>query len=86
MYAKKEEYWLNIENGKYKKADNPKFFIVPSATVARKVKKDEIDLFTYKHNRPVKHNDMRLFRIGLDDKSKGLPIAEYENKWSYFDE
>ena len=25
MYAKKEEYWLNIENGKYKKADNPTF-------------------------------------------------------------
>jgi DNA polymerase elongation subunit (family B) len=25
MYAKKEEYWLNVENGKYKKADNPEF-------------------------------------------------------------
>jgi DNA polymerase elongation subunit (family B) len=25
MYAKKEEYWLNVENGKYKKADNPSF-------------------------------------------------------------
>jgi DNA polymerase elongation subunit (family B) len=25
MYAKKEEYWLNVENGKYKKADNPDF-------------------------------------------------------------
>jgi len=25
MYAKKEEYWLNVENGKYKKADNPAF-------------------------------------------------------------
>ena len=25
MYAKKEKYWLNIENGKYKKADNPDF-------------------------------------------------------------
>jgi DNA polymerase elongation subunit (family B) len=25
MYAKKEEYWLNIENGKYKRADNPSF-------------------------------------------------------------
>lgn len=25
MYAKKEEYWLNVTNGKYKKADNPAF-------------------------------------------------------------
>ena len=25
MYAKKEEYWLNVENGKYKRADNPSF-------------------------------------------------------------
>jgi len=25
MYAKKEGYWLNVENGKYKKADNPAF-------------------------------------------------------------
>ena len=25
MYAKKEEYWLNITNGKYKKADKPEF-------------------------------------------------------------
>ena len=25
MYAKKEEYWLNVTNGKYKKADNPQF-------------------------------------------------------------
>jgi DNA polymerase elongation subunit (family B) len=25
MYAKKEEYWLNIQNGNYKKADNPQF-------------------------------------------------------------
>ncbi len=25
MYAKKEDYWLNIKNGKYKKADNPQF-------------------------------------------------------------
>lgn len=25
MYAKKEEYWLNVGNGKYKKADNPAF-------------------------------------------------------------
>ena len=25
MYAKKEDYWLNIKNGKYKKADDPKF-------------------------------------------------------------
>jgi len=25
MYAKKEEYWLNVENGKYKRADNPDF-------------------------------------------------------------
>ena len=25
MYAKKEEYWLNVENGKYKRANNPSF-------------------------------------------------------------
>ena len=25
MYSKKEEYWLNVKNGKYKKADNPQF-------------------------------------------------------------
>jgi len=25
MYAKKEEYWLNVQNGNYKKADNPQF-------------------------------------------------------------
>jgi DNA polymerase elongation subunit (family B) len=25
MYAKKEEYWLNTQNGKYKKADKPEF-------------------------------------------------------------
>jgi DNA polymerase elongation subunit (family B) len=25
MYAKKEEYWLNIQNGKYKKANRPEF-------------------------------------------------------------
>jgi DNA polymerase elongation subunit (family B) len=25
MYAKKEEYWLNVTNGKYKRADNPVF-------------------------------------------------------------
>lgn len=25
MYSKKESYWLNIKNGKYKKADDPKF-------------------------------------------------------------
>jgi DNA polymerase I len=25
MYAKKEEYWLNVKNGKYKKADNPQY-------------------------------------------------------------
>jgi DNA polymerase elongation subunit (family B) len=25
MYSKKEEYWLNIKNGKYKKADKPEF-------------------------------------------------------------
>jgi DNA polymerase elongation subunit (family B) len=25
MYAKKEEYWLNVTNGKYKRADNPAF-------------------------------------------------------------
>jgi len=25
MYAKKEEFWLNIKNGKYKRADNPAF-------------------------------------------------------------
>lgn len=25
MYSKKEEYWFNVKNGKYKKADNPEF-------------------------------------------------------------
>jgi DNA polymerase elongation subunit (family B) len=25
MYANKEEFWLNVTNGKYKKVDNPKF-------------------------------------------------------------
>jgi len=25
MYANKEEYWLNVQNGKYKKADKPEF-------------------------------------------------------------
>jgi len=25
MYAKKEDFWLNIKNGKYKRADNPAF-------------------------------------------------------------
>ena len=25
MYAEKDEYWLNIQNGKYKKADKPEF-------------------------------------------------------------
>jgi DNA polymerase elongation subunit (family B) len=25
MYSKKEDYWLNVKNGKYKKADNPQF-------------------------------------------------------------
>jgi len=25
FYSNKEEFWLNVENGKYKKADNPKF-------------------------------------------------------------
>ena len=25
MYSNKEDYWLNIKNGKYKKADNPQF-------------------------------------------------------------
>lgn len=25
MYSKKEEYWLNVTNGKYKRADNPEF-------------------------------------------------------------
>ena len=25
MYAKKEEYWLNLQNGKYKRANNPEF-------------------------------------------------------------
>jgi DNA polymerase elongation subunit (family B) len=25
MYQKKEEYWLNVKNGKYKKADKPEF-------------------------------------------------------------
>jgi DNA polymerase elongation subunit (family B) len=25
MYAKKEDYWFNVKNGKYKKADNPQF-------------------------------------------------------------
>jgi DNA polymerase elongation subunit (family B) len=25
MYAKKEEYWLNVTNGKYKRADKPEF-------------------------------------------------------------
>jgi DNA polymerase elongation subunit (family B) len=25
MYSKKEEYWLNLTNGKYKRADNPEF-------------------------------------------------------------
>jgi len=25
MYAKKEEFWLNVKNGKYKRADNPAF-------------------------------------------------------------
>jgi DNA polymerase elongation subunit (family B) len=25
MYAKKEEYWLNLTNGKYKRTDNPSF-------------------------------------------------------------
>jgi DNA polymerase elongation subunit (family B) len=25
MYAKKEEYWLNVKNGKYKRSDNPAF-------------------------------------------------------------
>lgn len=25
MYSKKEEYWLNVKNGVYKKADNPQF-------------------------------------------------------------
>jgi len=25
MYAKKEEYWLNVTNGNYKKADNPEY-------------------------------------------------------------
>jgi DNA polymerase elongation subunit (family B) len=25
MYAKKEAYWLNVQNGNYKKADNPQF-------------------------------------------------------------
>ena len=65
--------------------DNPRFFIVPSATVAKYVKEDDVYYFTYEHRKPVKHTDMRLFRIGLDDKSRGLPIADYENKWSYFD-
>ena len=25
MYAEKEEYWLNTQNGKYKRANNPQF-------------------------------------------------------------
>lgn len=65
---------------------NPRFFIVPSTIVAEKVKKDDEYYFTYEHRKPVKHTNMRLFMIGLNDKARGLSMAEYENKWSYFDE
>jgi len=44
MYTKKEEYWLNIKNGNYKRADNPAFdnldIRFPNTYV--KVKGDEI--------------------------------------------
>lgn len=66
--------------------DNPRFFIVPSAKVAEYVKGDDEYYYTYEHKKPVKHTDMRLFRMGLDNKARGLPIADYEDKWSYFDE
>ena len=65
--------------------DNPRFFIVPSETVAKAVKEDDEYYFSYEHKRPVKHTNMRLFRISANDESRGLPATEYEDKWSYFD-
>lgn len=65
--------------------DNPRFFIVPSETVAKAVKEDDEYYFSYEHKRQVKHTNMRLFRIGVNNESRGLPATEYENRWSYFD-
>lgn len=44
MYAKKEEYWLNVTNGKYKKADNPAFDNLDTRFPGKyiKVKGDEL--------------------------------------------
>lgn len=62
----------------------PKFFIVPSKDVAKFVKEDD----EYWHNLPrtktVKTTDMRVFRIRTDDKSRGVELEKYENKWDYF--
>ncbi|MFH1047238.1 MAG: hypothetical protein V1738_02945 [Patescibacteria group bacterium] len=74
--------FVQLENAK---PDNPRFFIVPSVTVAKKVKEDDDFYYALEHKNPVRHTEMRWFFIGLDDEARGLPMAEYENNWSYFD-
>ena len=74
--------FVQLEGGKL---DKPRFFIVPSNKVAKFVKDDDAYYNRLPHRRPVKQTAMRLFKIGIDDNSRGLPANNYENKWDYFD-
>ncbi|PIS42392.1 MAG: hypothetical protein COT24_03770 [Candidatus Kerfeldbacteria bacterium CG08_land_8_20_14_0_20_40_16] len=61
------------------------FFVVPSVDVANFVEKDDRYFHSLSRKKPVKHTDMRIFRLRLDKNSRGLDPKKYENKWNYFE-
>lgn len=74
--------FVQIENFDFSKL---RFFVVPSSEVAKFVEEDDRYYHSAYHKKPVKHTDMRIFRIRLDGQSRGLPPEKYENRWDLFD-
>lgn len=65
----------------------PRFFIVKSEEVAKYVKWEYEYWTGLERKKPIKSVTKRIFRIGLDEKSKGLkPIGNYENNWNILPE
>jgi len=74
--------FVQVEDGKI---DNPRFFIVPSSKVANFIIEDEKYWRSIPRKKEVKYTPMRLFRIGVDEASRGLRAGDYDNRWDYFD-
>lgn len=74
--------FVHIDN---KEANGFRFFIVPSAVVAKYVM-EQHDYWLKQGTRPHKDSNMRKFRIGTEETGYAVPTAlasKYENNWEF---